>query len=117
MPPPCWPPIVSGRQLNGRTPRKAAHYRRRQEMTYTAQASKTLGLRRSAARKARVALAATAVAAAFVVPPLVAGLVAPPAQAATTTTFGNPSQIQIEDNGPANPYPSHVGAQNLLGNV
>jgi CSLREA domain-containing protein len=50
----------------------------------TAVTSKAIRLRRSAARKARVALATALVAAASVVPPLVAGLVAPPAHASTT---------------------------------
>ena len=55
-------------------------------MYETAATTKPLRLRRSAARKARVALAATVIAAAFVVPPLMGGLVAPPAHASTTFT-------------------------------
>jgi hypothetical protein len=58
-------------------------------MYETTATTKVLRLRRSAARKARVALAATAVAAAFVVLPLVAGLVAPPAHASTTLIVTN----------------------------
>jgi CSLREA domain-containing protein len=54
-------------------------------MTNTAATSKALGLRRSAARKARVALATALVAAGLVAPALVAGLVAPPAHAVTNT--------------------------------
>ena len=84
---------------------------------YQTATSKALRLRRSAAHKARAALATALVAAGLVAPALVAGVVAPPAQAATTNTFGNTAQIQIADNGPANPFPSHLGAQNLLGNI
>jgi hypothetical protein len=51
--------------------------------------TRALRLRESAARKARGALAATIVAAAFVVPPLAAGLVAPPAHASTTFLVTN----------------------------
>ena len=54
-------------------------------MTNTAQTTKALRLRRSAARKSRVALATALVAVGLVAPPLLAGLVAPPAHAATTT--------------------------------
>jgi subtilisin-like proprotein convertase family protein len=36
---------------------------------------------------------------------------------AETTLFGNHSSLQIADNGPANPYPSHLSVQNLGGNI
>jgi hypothetical protein len=58
-------------------------------MTHTARTPKADRLRRSTARKARVALAALVVAASLVIPPLVAGLVAPPAHAQTTFLVTN----------------------------
>ena len=58
-------------------------------MTYVAQTPKALRLRRSTARKARVALAAMVVAASLVIPSLVAGLVAPPAHAQSTFLVTN----------------------------
>src|SRR5215203_1775085 len=62
-------------------------------MTNPAQTQKVLRLRGSATRKARVALAATFVAAALVLPSLAAGLVAPPAHASTTFTVNSTSDI------------------------
>jgi subtilisin-like proprotein convertase family protein len=39
------------------------------------------------------------------------------ALAANTTLHSNLSPIQIADNGPANPYPSHINVQDLGGNI
>jgi hypothetical protein len=58
-------------------------------MTYAAQTPKAVRLRKSTARKAKVALAAMVVAAGLVIPSLVAGLVAPPAHAQTTFLVTN----------------------------
>ena len=90
-------------------------------MTYTAAATKAVRLGRSAAHKARMALVAALVAVGLVLPVLVAGLVAPPAQAATPSS-SNSSPIRIADSvftdpGLADAYPSHVNVQNLGGNV
>jgi hypothetical protein len=90
-------------------------------MTYTAAATKAVRLGRSAARKARMALVAALVAVGLVLPVLVAGLVAPPAQAATLSS-SNSSPIRIADSvftdpGLADAYPSYVNVQNLGGNV
>src|SRR5215212_208924 len=56
---------------------------------YETATKKTLGLRGSAARTARVALATALVAVGLVAPPLAAGLVAPSANASTTFTVNS----------------------------
>jgi CSLREA domain-containing protein len=70
-------------------------------MYETAPTTKALGLRRFAARKARAALATALVTAAFVVPPLAAGLVAAPAHA--TTAGANFTVNLSDDRADANP--------------
>jgi hypothetical protein len=84
----CAPYRVGQTRQTGEPPRKAAHYRRRLDMYETA-TTRALRLRKEAARKARVALAAAVLAAALVVPPLVVGLVASPAHAETTFLVTN----------------------------
>jgi subtilisin-like proprotein convertase family protein len=90
-------------------------------MMYTAATTKAPRVGGAAAQKARIALVAALVAVGLVVPVMVAGLLAPPAQAATLSS-SNSTQIKIADSlfpdpGLADAYPSHVNVQNLGGNV
>src|SRR5215203_6248690 len=78
-------------KVNGRAQRRAAHHRRRQDMYETATA-KALRLRRAA-------LVAALVAVGLVLPVFLAGLVAPPAYAASHT-FTVTTTADIGDNNP-----------------
>src|SRR5215208_1068474 len=79
------PLVCEADTVNGPSPRGRPK-RRRQDMQNTAATSGKLRSRWSAAsRKARAALATVLVAATLVLPPLAAGLLAPPAHAASNT--------------------------------